>query len=237
MQIIIILIIIALILYFLSVIWPIFVILAIIFAVWKTYEFYYYKSSSFLEIKKQINTYINDCNELNRHIEDLKHTRLISDRTDYGTADYQDSSKWKYQRKHLNAQEFAPNIHNCSRTVCSNAQKKPFEYVCKYFGIKATEENLLSFENILNNFEAAEEGKRHLQDEKKRVLDSVQNDIPALIRRFSKKKLEQNLGFEQIDMSTTYFPKYVFQYISSGGNASTQCALSGYTFIKLNFFR
>ena len=31
------------------------------------------------------------------------------------------------------------------------------------------------------------------------------------------------MGFEQIDMSTAYFPKYVFQYVSSGGNAATQC--------------
>ena len=24
-------------------------------------------------------------------------------------------------------------------------------------------------------------------------------------------------------MSTAYFPKYIFKYVSSGGNASTQC--------------
>ena len=24
-------------------------------------------------------------------------------------------------------------------------------------------------------------------------------------------------------MSTAYFPKYIFEYVSSGGNASTQC--------------
>ena len=80
-----------------------------------------------------------------------------------------------------------------------------------------------AFENILNNFEAAEEGKHHLQEEKKKILESIKNDIPTFIRKFSKKKLEKKLGFEQIDMSTAYFPKYVFEYVSSGGNASMHC--------------
>lgn len=207
----------------LSAIWPLFVVLAAIFILWKVYELYYYKSSAFLEIKQRINAYTNDCNELNQHIESLKDTNLISNKTDYGNASYQDSSKWNYKRKYLKDQKYTPNIHRCSRTVCDNARKKPFEYICKYFGIKADEETLSNFETILNNFEAAEEGKKHLQAEKENILKSIEADIPALIKKFSKKKLEENLGFEQVDMSTAYFPKYVFEYVSSGGNASTRC--------------
>lgn len=204
-------------------IWPVFLFLAIIFAIWKIYEFYYYRSSAFADIKQHIEAYTNDCNELNKHIENLKDTEIISNRIDYGKASYKDYSNWNYKRKHLKNQRYAPNIHNCSRTVCDNARKKPFEYICKYFGIAATEETLSNFENILNNFEAVEEGKKRLLDEKANILNNIQADIPILIKKFSKKKLEQKLGFEQIDMSTSYFPKYVFQYVSSGGNASTCC--------------
>lgn len=209
--------------YLLSVIWPFLLLLVAVFVVWKIYEFSFYKGKKFSEIKQRINTYINDCNELNEHIEDLKNTELISNKIDYGDASYHDSSNWNFKRKNLKEQKFSPNIHHCSRTVCSNAQKKPFEYVCKYFGIKATEETLADFEAILNNFEAAEEGKQNLLAEKENILNSIKNDIPALIRKFSKKKLEKNLGFEQVDMSTAYFPKYVFEYVSSGGNASMHC--------------
>lgn len=216
-------IVIALVISLLSAIWPLFVALAVIFILWKIYELYYYKSSSFLEIKQRINAYTNDCNELNQHIESLKDTNLISNKTDYGNASYQDSSKWNYKRKYLKDQKYTPNVHHCSRSVCDNARKKPFEYICKYFGIKADEETLSNFETILNNFEAAEEGKKHLQAEKENILKSIEADIPVLIKKFSKKKLEENLGFEQIDMSTAYFPKYVFEYVSSGGNASTRC--------------
>ena len=223
MKVIIWIIIIALIVSLASTIWPLFLILAILFVAWKLYETYYYKSPAFIAVKQRIDTYINDCNELNRHIESLKDTTLISNRTDYGDASYKDSSHWDYKRKHLQGQKYATNVHNCSRTVCDNARKKPFEYICKYFGIKATEETLANYESILNNFEAAEDGKKSIQTEKKKIIDSIQNDVPILIKKFSSKKLEKKLGFEEVDMSTAYFPKYIFKYVSSGGNASTEC--------------
>lgn len=223
MQFVVFIIIIALIAYLLSAIWPLLLFASIIFIAWKIYEFYYYKSHKFSEIKQRISTYISDCNELNKHIENLKHTTLISDKADYGNASYQDSSTWNYKRKYLKDQKYAPNIHNCSRTVCNNAKNKPFEYICKYFGIKATEETLSIFENILNNFEAAEEGKKNLQVEKQEILNNIQTEIPFFVKKFSKKNLERKLGFEKIDMSTAYFPKYIFRYVSSGGNASTEC--------------
>lgn len=223
MKLIVLIIVIALIASLSSAIWPLFLFIVALFAVWKLYEAYYYNSPAFKEVKQRIDTYINDCNELNRHIESLKDTTLISNRTDFGDASYKDSSNWNYKRKHLQDQKYAPNIHNCSRTVCDNARKKPFEYVCKYFGIKSTEETLANFESILNNFEAVEDGKKSIQAEKKKILDSIQNDIPLLIKKIGKKKFEKKLGFEEIDMSTAYFPKYIFKYVSSGGNASTQC--------------
>ena len=88
MQVILWIIVIALVISLLSAIWPLFVALAVIFILWKIYELYYYKSSSFLEIKQRINAYTNDCNELNQHIESLKDTNLISNKTDYGNASY-----------------------------------------------------------------------------------------------------------------------------------------------------
>ena len=206
-----------------SALWPLLLIPAVLYIAWKLYEVYYYNSHAFKEIKQRIDTYVNDCNELNRHIEALKDTTLISNRTDFGDASYKDSSKWNYKRKHLQDQKYTPNVYNCSRTVCDNARQKPFEYICKYFGIKATEETLTNFESILNNFEAAEDGKKSIQAEKNNILEKIQNDIPFLIKKIGNKNFEKKLGFEEIDMSTAYYPRYIFKYVSSGGNASTQC--------------
>lgn len=223
MKILVLLVLFALLISLVSALWPVYIVLAILFVIWKIYELSYYKSTGFLEIKNRIETYIKDCNDLNQHIESLKNSDVIANQTDYGKASYQDSSKWHYKRKHLKTQKYAPYIYNCSRTICDNARKKPFEYICKYFGITANEANLEKFENILNNFEAAEEGKQRLCDEKEKIMQALANDIPVLIQKLSRKKLESKLGFQAIDMSTQYFPKYVFKYVSSGGNASTEC--------------
>lgn len=82
---------------------------------------------------------------------------------------------------------FAPNICNCSRSVCDSARKQPFKYVCKYFNIKSTEENLEQFENMLNNFEAAENGKNLLVNEKNNIINGISSEIPFLIKTFDKK--------------------------------------------------
>lgn len=189
------------------------------------YEYIYFSGAAFGEIKERIATHIADCNALNQHIEDLKSISLIDNRLDYGVATYQDASKWKMKRKHLEGSKYAPFKYDCSRQVCDNARKEPFKYICKYFNVKADEENLSRFETILNNFEAAEDGKTALKAERENILASIQNDVPVLIRYFAKEQLEKNLGFEPVDFTTVYFPQYIFRYTSSGGNASTQCEI------------
>ncbi len=194
-----------------------------IFIAWLVYRFIYYRSKSFIELKNKIEKYTVDCNELNEHIEELKRTHIGIDKLDYGTSSYHDTSKYNYKRPELKKQVFAANVHNCTRNVCDSARKQPFKYICKYFNIKSTEENLSQFENMLNNFEAAENGKKLLINEKNNIIKGISSEIPFLIRTFDKKTLEKKLGFQPIDLSTVYFPKYIFKYTSSGGNAGTQC--------------
>lgn len=159
---------------------------------------------------------------MNRHIEELKNAHLGYNRLNVGRSNYQDESRWKVKRNGLATQEYAPHIYNCSRTVCDGARREPFKYVCKYFKIKADEETLSQFEEVLNDFEAAEDGKVSLQKEKEKILESIKGDIPAIIRKFSRKKLEKNLGFEEIDLKVSDFPKYTFKYVSPGGNKTAR---------------
>lgn len=200
-----------------------FELLIILFIAWKIYEIFYYKSKKFINMKHKIQKYIVECNQLNRHIEELKNTYIGINQLDFGKSSYQDVSRYNYRRPELKKQRQSNNVYNCSRTVCDNARKQPFKYLCKYFNIKPSEENLEKFEKILNNFEAAEDGKQLAVKQKKDILQSIESDVPWLIKKLSAKKLEKNLGFEYIDLSTIYFPKYVFSYISSGGNSSLQC--------------
>lgn len=193
---------------------------------WIFYKFFYFRSQKFRAVKGRIQGYIRDCNDLNRHIEGLKNTAIVVNKPEYGRAEYRDTSTWSMKRPELNKRMNAPNVYSCSRVVCDNAKSDPFKYICKYFGVSADEETLSKFEEILNNFEAAEEGKISLANTKNDILEGIKKDVPWLIRFLAKDKLEEKLGFENVDMSKVHFPKYIFQYISSGGNASTTCEIT-----------
>lgn len=194
----------------------------ILYLCYHIYEIIYFKSEKFTEIKLKIKDHIKNCNELNSHIQELKTTYVKTNfnKLDYGSANFVDSSRYKYKRPELKNKLSGDRVYHCSKTVASNAEQQPFKYLCKYFDIKTDEKTLEDFENILNNFSAAENGKQMLLAEKKEIIESIKTNIPFLIKKFSMKKLEKKLGFEEIDLSDSYFPKFVFQYVSPAGNSS-----------------
>ena len=187
------------------------------------YEYIFYKSEKFLNIKKSIEKNTIECNELNAHIEELKRAYIDFKQIDYGEANYSDNSKFNYKRPTLQSQINNYNVYNCSLSVCKNAQQQPF--ICKYFNIPITEESLSKFESVLNDFSAAEQGKHLLKNERNKIVEGIIDKIPFLIKNFSKEKLIKNLGFKDINFSQLYFPKFIFQYVSAGGNAGTKCEI------------
>lgn len=191
--------------------------------IYDIYTCFYYRSESFKSIKESIKENTDKCNELNNHIEELKNSYVDIKKTDYGTGNYYNNSTWNYRRPEMKKYKEANNIYNCSRTIVSNAMKQPFKYVCKYFNIKQNEESLEKFEKILNDFSAAEQGKNLLKNERDNILREISSKIPNLILDFNKKRLIKKLGFNDIDFSQLYFPKYTFNYISSGGYSGMHC--------------
>ena len=199
--------------------------------------FIYFRSKKFKDIKNSIETYTNNCNELNKYIERKKYAFLRIKQTNYGKATYEDESLWNYKRPMLKKWVNSKYIYNCSRTVCSNASNQPFKHLCKYFNIPINEASLSMFENVLNNFMTVENGKSLLIKERERILNSISNEIPFLIKMLNKPLLIEKLGFDEIDLSTLYFPTFRFQYISSGGNASLACEIELNTNQLNNFIK
>lgn len=187
------------------------------------YTFLYFRSKKFLEIKASIKEHIDKCNDLNEHIDELKNTYIDIKSTDYGQADYIDKSAYQYKRPELKKLRESKNVYNCSLSVCTNAKHQPFKYICKYFNIKIDEETLSTFEMVLNNFSAAEQGKDLLKKERDSIVESLSTKISFLIRKFAKRKLIHKLGFTEIDFSQLYFPKYSFEYVSAGGRSAMTC--------------
>lgn len=182
----------------------------------------YFKGEKFRSLKQGIDAYIQDCNALNGHIEELRSTYANIKKRDYGEATFENISRYNYKKKGIADLKYAPDIYDCSRTVCDNARRQPFKYICKYFDVKANEPTLESFERMLNNFTAAEEGKVLLQNKKNDILESVAKDVPPLIKNLFKKTLEKELGFHEYHFNELYFPTYVFRYVSAGGNSGSQ---------------
>ncbi len=194
-----------------------------LYVIFLAYEAIYFQSKKFLVIKEEIKGYIDECNELNAHIEDLKSAYADIKKTDYGFATYTDNSRYNFKRPELKKSRQEQNVYECSLSVCKNAQQQPFKYICKYFNIEAKEETLDNFEKVFNDFSAAEQGKMLLKSKKEEIMNGISAKIPFLIRTLGEKTLSRKLGFEDIDFSNLHFPKYCFQYVSGGGNSSMNC--------------
>jgi hypothetical protein len=192
-------------------------------AAYQIYAYIYFNSVKFKSIKESIKKYTDNSNELNHHLQELKCSYVSVKSYDYGSSSLQDNSKFNFKRREWSSELKNNQVHNCTSTVCKNASAQPFKYLCKYFNIKTDEETLSNFENVLNDFAAAEQGKKLLLAEKEIIINSIKNDIPVLIYKLSKEPLVKKLGFETIDLSDLYFPVYTFQYVSAGGNSSASC--------------
>lgn len=193
-----------------------------IFFIYQIYIDLYFNSKKFQDIKESIKEYTKNCNELNHHIQELKSSYVNIKSYDYGQSSMYDKSNYNFKRKEWSKDIKNHYTHHCSASVLKNANNQPIKYLCKYFDIKIDEETLSNFEDILNDFAAAEQGKILLQKERDLILEKISNFIPSLIYSFSKNKLIRKLGFEDIDLSDLYFPVYTFQYVSAGGNSSSK---------------
>lgn len=191
----------------------------------KKFENEYYKGEYFFSLKKSVLQYIQNCNELNKHILELKNVNLDARQIDYGKALYSDKSQYNYTRPEFIKHTYQNNVYNCSRNICDNARMQPFKYICKYFEISINDKTLSEFESLLNNYEAAIDGAKLLDNEKRRILEGIEEKIPPIIKQHGYTRFQQELGFEPFTFPDIDFPKYKFLYVSSGGNASTECEI------------
>lgn len=193
------------------------------FVTYKVYLFVYFKSEKFREIKAKIKQHTNDCNALNEHIEELKLSYFEVSSHDGGQSNLQDTSYYNMRRRKWSEETKSARTHNCSAVVCKNAHNQPFKYLCKYFNISINEETLSTFEWVLNNFSAAEQGKSLLKNERDSIVSGISSQIPSAVLFLSRARVIRELGFHKIDLSSLYFPVFSFQYVSAGGNSSLRC--------------
>jgi hypothetical protein len=202
---------------------PLGIFILLLISAYQIYAYSYFNGSKFNSIRESIKKHTDNSNQLNHHIQELKCSYVNVKSYDYGTSSMQDNSRYNFKRREWSNELRNNQVHNCTSTVCKNASAQPFKYLCKYFNIKTDEETLSNFENVLNDFAAAEQGKKLLLTERDTILNSIKNNIPTLIYALSKERLIKKLGFETVDLTDLHFPVYTFQYVSAGGNSSARC--------------
>lgn len=168
----------------------IFILLIICIAAYFMLEAYYssyFNGDQFKALKSSITVHINNCNELNLHIDKLKSSYVNIRSSDYGQGELSDNSKYNFKRGEWKNFVKSNRVHNCSAAVLGNVKNQPIKYLCKYFDIKTTEDSLSDIEAVLNAFSAAEQGKMLLLNERDSILAGVKNLVPSLIFSFGKK--------------------------------------------------
>ena len=192
---------------------------------WEIYTLWYFHNEKFLKLKGGIKDHAADCNDLNRHINELKSTQLDINSYDYGLGDRYDTSRYQFRRNEWAKTKRNSTVHNCSASVCKAANDQPFKYLCKYFDIGVSEETLYHLENALNNYLAAYQGKVLLEQERDRLMQTLTDPLPSLFYMLNKSRLAKELGFEPVRLVDINFQIYKFQYVSSGGNSSYEVSI------------
>ena len=190
------------------------------FAVYWVYAEAYFASPEFIILKRKLGRYAQECNDLNEHIESLKHMQSGAVATDYGEARLIDHSTYNYSRTNWAQSSSSQFVFNCSADICKKAKEKPFKYLCKYFNIEISEETLSGYEFMFNNYAAAEQGKALLLRQRDELMATVSDKVPSLIKTFGLERLKRELGFKPVKLSEAYFPIYRFQYVSPGGKSA-----------------
>lgn len=194
----------------------------LLFIIYHIYCYNYFKSEKFITLKNSIIKHTKNSNDLNHYIENLKSSYVNINSYDYGQSRMTDNSNYNFNRKEWKNELSNNRTHNCSASVCKNANNQPVKYFCKYFNIDINENSLSNFEKVLNNFASVEEGKILLKNERTKILNSISKSIPSIIIQLSKNRLLKKLGFQKIDFTDMYIPVFTFQYVSPGGNSSSK---------------
>jgi len=184
------------------------------------YKENYFNSEYFLKFKSEITDHVNDCNDFNFYIEQLKHKQIGFNPTFDSNVKTTtiDNSAYNFRREYWNNFERDIRVLDCSLQVLRNFRIEPIKYLFKYFKLSTDENTLNKFETLLNDQLSIEQGRLMLLNKRKNILDAINNSVPFWIKTFHNGELINRLNFLPIDLNEQHVPFYSFRYISPGGN-------------------
>lgn len=187
----------------------------------------YFQSPEFLDHKEKIESTINDYNEISDYVKSIPNdNQFVPDNSktnNSNLATFENTSRQDYKRnknqKHLNED----NVYSASLRVVRNASEQPIKYLCKYFDIKPTEENLNQLEEIGTNISRIENTVENLEQRKNEIQSEF--NPPKFIIKYYMKELLDKTGMKVPNINIEY-ATYTFEYVSAGGNSSQKSTIT-----------
>lgn len=187
----------------------------------------YFKSDEFKEQKLKVQTLIDEFNELSMYVKEIPNRNQFVSTQETGSnshlAKYENTSQHNYKRNRNVKSLNKDNVHNASLAVVRRASEDPVKYLCKYFNIKPTEENLNQLEEIGTNISRLENAVSNLEQRKHRLVEEF--NPPEFILLHFKDELIKKLDVDIPDIEIEY-TKYIFEYVSPGGNSSQKTTIT-----------
>lgn len=186
----------------------------------------YFSSEEFLQHLAKIDATVNEYNEISEYVSNIpKNNQFIpkNNVNDYShLATFENTSNHKYLRNRNEKDLKAENTYSTSLQVVRKASEEPIKYLCKYFDIKATQDNLNQLQEIGNNISRMENTVENLQLRQKEIENNL--NPPKFILKHYHKELMDKIGVNIPPIEIKY-AQYVFEYVSAGGNSSQKSVI------------
>lgn len=186
----------------------------------------YFKSSEFLEQKEKIDSTIKDYNEIAEYVRELPNNNQFVPSETKGEyshlATFENTSKHDYKRNRNKKTLNSSRVCNVSLQVVRKASEEPIKYLCKYFNIKPTQENLDQLQEIGESISRMENTVENLKLRQQKIETDF--NPPKFILKHYKNELMEKLGAKVPDIQIRYV-EYIFEYVSAGGNSSQKSTI------------
>ena len=182
----------------------------------------YFASDGFIAHKNEIESVIHEHNEIADYVNEIREDGKFSigESTTGRSSDlasFNNTSKFGYKRDKNVADFGSKNVRNASLQVVRNASIEPIKYLIKYFEIEATEEKLAEVEALGESISRLENAIDNLEQREAGISETFAP--PTFIIKHYIKEFKAQVGLSIPPLEVPY-PKYVFQYLSAGGNSS-----------------
>ena len=210
----------------LNVMWPFYLAGALGYGLYRAIRNYrmkkYFASPEFQAQKAEVAAVVKEHNEITEYVEEIRNSGKFdigqsSSGLNAHLANSLNTSRFNYKRDRNVADYGSRNVHNGGLQLVRNASADPIKYLMKYFDISATEEKLEDIELFGESISRLESAIGNLATREQSIARNI--NPPAFILKHYLNKFQEAIGLSISQVAIPY-PKYVFQYVSAGGNSS-----------------